>query len=203
MLILIKGKKLLIIFYLTKEVEDFQTHWKIVLDSACVFFFCFFVFLRSPLFTEKTCGHNVMLSDIPHTSIPSYRHDCWPWNILSIHTTTLYFLQCPVFPFCYFDVEMFLALNTRETALLVDPENSSSASKQWVALVVGELCSFHFSSFCCSIRRIKSSSFSMNYSQWYLRLKACLKCMKDLIHTITLGNPICRRQSGGREVELL
>lgn len=27
----------------------------------------------------------------------------------------------------------------RETALLVDPENSSSAAKQWVALVVGEL----------------------------------------------------------------
>ena len=27
----------------------------------------------------------------------------------------------------------------RETALLVDPENSSSAAKQWVGLVVGEL----------------------------------------------------------------
>ena len=28
-------------------------------------------------------------------------------------------------------------LITRETALLVDPTNSSSSSKQWVALVVG------------------------------------------------------------------
>ena len=70
-----------------------------------------------------------------------------------------YFLKSPVFPFCHFDIEIFLALNTRETALLVDPENSSSASKQWVALVVGELCSFHFSSFWCWIRRIKTSSF--------------------------------------------
>ena len=59
----------------------------------------------------------------------------------------LYSLQCHVFPLIfvtYFDFEMFLALHTRETALLVDPENSSSASKQWVALVVGELCSSHF-----------------------------------------------------------
>lgn len=32
----------------------------------------------------------------------------------------------------------------RETALLVDPENSSSAAKQWVALVVGELDFFKF-----------------------------------------------------------
>ena len=32
----------------------------------------------------------------------------------------------------------------RETALLVDPENSSSAAKQWVALVVGESDFFKF-----------------------------------------------------------
>ena len=129
------------------------------------FFVLFCFFLRSPFFTRETCGDNVMLSDIPHTSIPSLLQTCWPWNILSIHTAALYFLQCPVFPFCYFDVEMFLALNTRETALLVDPENSSSASKQWVALVVGELCSFHFSchfsSFWCSIIRTKNSSITI------------------------------------------
>ena len=51
---------------------------------------------------------------------------------------------------------MFLALNTRETALLVDPENSSSASKQWVALVVGELCSFHFFLFAVLSEELKA-----------------------------------------------
>ena len=31
----------------------------------------------------------------------------------------------------------------RETALLVDPANSSSSSKQWVALVVGNVFNMH------------------------------------------------------------
>ena len=38
--------------------------------------------------------------------------------------------------------KMNFILFNRETALLVDPENSSSAAKQWVGLVVGELFRF-------------------------------------------------------------
>jgi len=37
--------------------------------------------------------------------------------------------------YCY--VQLSFSLKYRETALLIDPKNSCSSSRQWVALVVG------------------------------------------------------------------
>jgi hypothetical protein len=50
----------------------------------------------------------------------------------------------------------------RETALLVDPENTSSSTKQWVALVVGTFDIYRISHWKLSIKSIVSEKLKFS-----------------------------------------
>jgi aminopeptidase N len=54
----------------------------------------------------------------------------------------------------------------RETAVLVDPVNSSAASKQWVALVVGhELAHQWFGNLVTMVRSHSATTYQSHHSQ--------------------------------------